>query len=368
MTFNLTKWQEEGFILQDPKGGYWLGQGPFTYSCQPKHQTLYHPDFFLNSEKPWVKPSLILKVSPKELIEFLFKKPLEFHQKKSFTKNKNLEPLTSWGKNSDTLKNFFKTSKTPSFIQYQNIFCQAQQVILKGEFQKVVPVFYEKFALPPKLLFLIQNLIRNTMHITNGFLYGFWDKNQGILGCTPEILFSLQKDILCTMALAGTGTHPGPFLLKDKKELKEHDFVVQGLKESLEGFVKWEQNNVSELLFPPLKHLQTNLKGRLIQHPGFESLCKRLHPTPALGGYPKKPALDWLKHQPFQKHRTYFGAPFGFFYSEQEAFCLVALRALEWNQKESFVFSGGGWIQSSILQKEWRELFLKRQQVKQFFQ
>ncbi len=340
-------WLKEGFILQSSKQEYQLGQGPFLYSSQASPQSLYHPDFFLTDPKPWLKPSLFWRAGKKELADFLFK-----------------------GRRAETQspRRLFQPSSKPSFVLYQQIFCQAQQAIQRGLFQKAVPALAESFASKPSPFQLIQAIFRKTHNRQHGFLYGAWNQKRGILGWTPEILFSVKGPQLFTMALAGTGPYPGPSLLQDAKELKEHNFVVQSLQESLKNLVKWEQKTAYEALFPPLQHLKTELKGRFTRSIGFEKLCQTLHPTAALGGYPPKQALDWLKSQPSQRDRIFFGAPFGFFDSDKKFFCLIALRALEWDEKKRWIFSGGGLVKESSLQKEWRELYLKREQVKSFFQ
>ena len=360
---NKKLWLEEGFILQRSEQDYILGQGAFSYRTKPDFQTLYHPDFFLNNKKPWIKASLLWKANQKSLFNFLFEE--------SYLDRNKIFSKTDFQKtdiNSNSLEHFFNNSKKPSFVLYQETFSQIQQAIHKGMFKKVVPAFSEKFIGRLNLLLLIQNLFKNTHFKSQGFLYGVWSKGRGVLGFTPEILFSLKDKKFSTMALAGTGSHPGPSLLKDHKELKEHNFVIKDIQESLNGLVKWKSKNTSEKIFYSLKHLHTQFTGELTQPFDFEKICKTLHPTSAISGYPKKPAMDWLKNQTYQKTRQYFGAPFGFFSSKREAFCLVALRALEWNEKESQIFSGGGWIKESLLQKEWQELYLKRQQVKSFFQ
>ena len=348
------KWLEKGFIIQKSKQEYILGQGPFSYSMNPQPQSLYHPHFFLDNKKPWIKSSLIWKANKKECLSFLFG-----------TQEGNL--LKRKEKN-DHPESLFKNSIKPSFLQYQDIFYQAQQAFSKGIFEKVVPVFYERFFSKPNLLLLIRNLFKNTYKISHGFLYGFWNKKNGILGLTPELLFSIERDQFFTMALAGTGWEPGPSLLKNPKELKEHDFVVKSIEESLEDLIKWSEKSISEFLFPPLKHLKTCFKGQLIKKVHFEKLCKTIHPTSALGGYPRRPAVSWLKDQKSQKKRDEFGAPFGFFENKEKAFCLVALRSLVWDVSEIKIYSGAGLIKESLLQKEWQELFLKRKQIKMFFE
>ncbi len=341
------KWLKEGFILQKSRREYWLGQGPFTYSTKAEPQSLYHPVFFLNNKRPWLKPSFVCSVNKEKLADLLVEKNMD--------------------QASHNLEKFFKYSNKPSFIKYQKIFFQVQQDIRKGLIKKVVPAFCESFSLKPKLLFLLQNIFKKIQNRNHGFLYGVWNEKSGVLGFTPELLFSLKGEQFLTMALAGTGLHPGPSLLKDEKELKEHNFVIQNIQESLKGLAKFNTIMTCEKLFPPLKHLYTEFKGQLTQRFDFESICKILHPTAALGGYPKKQVVNWMKNQSSQKNRKFFGAPFGFFNSNKEAICLVALRALEWDEEKSMIFSGGGLIKESSLQKEWRELYLKREQVKSFF-
>ena len=379
LKLNKKLWLKEGFVLQGLNQEYWIGQGPFCFEPQPSEKTLYHPDFFLKSKTPWIKARFVAQLSKKELAYFLFDKKIFSHKEgegpisnsslfktKLFSdgrkRDKNFLPVQE----ADHLKKYFKNSKRPSFIQYQSLFYQAQQAIEKGLFQKTVPVFSESFSKVPDRLLLIQNLFKRAVLLKQGWLYGVWSQQSGILGLTPEILFSAQGDRFLTMALAGTGPHPGPSLLKDKKELKEHDYVVQGLKKSLKGEIQWLKHKVYEYPFPPLKHLRADMSGRLIQEFDFERICQKLHPTAALGGYPKKSALAWLKSQPSQRQRNYFGAPLGFFHSQRESFCLVALRALEWDSGQAEISSGGGWIKESLLQKEWQELFLKRQQTRFF--
>ncbi|MCZ0932144.1 MAG: chorismate-binding protein [Oligoflexia bacterium] len=343
------KWLEEGFIIQNLKGEYILGQGAFSYGDRACPYSLYHPDFFFKNKKAWIYPSSICRFDKKHFFDFLFSREKTFKKRsqKSFC--------------------LFESSQKPSFLLYQECFVQAQQAILQGLFQKVAPAFCETFFNTAPVLNLLKNLFKNTFHFKQGFLYGFWNRQSGFLGFTPEFLFSMNGNHFSTMALAGTAEQNSPSLFTGRKELKEHEFVVKGLEKKLTDLTRWKQKKQSEMLFPPLKHLRTDLSGQWLSSFDFERVCQILHPTPAVGGYPKEESWLWLKEQRSQKTRSYFASPFAFFESNARSFCLVALRALEWDHKESRIFSGGGWIKESDLQKEWLELYLKRQQVKSFF-
>ena len=341
------KWLEEGFVVQSPKGEYILGQGAFSYGDKARPYSLYRPDFFSRNKKVWIFPSFVCQLNKKQFFKFLFPSKTDFN-----TQNQSY---------------LFKNSQKLSFILYQECFAQAQQAIRQGLFQKAVPAFCETFFKTAPVLNLLKNLFKNTFHFKEGFLYGYWNKQSGFLGFTPEFLFSIYGSCFSTMALAGTAGQNSLSLFKDNKELKEHEFVVKSLEEKLDSLVHWTEKKKSEMLFPPLKHLRTDLTGQWLSRFNFEKLCQTLHPTSAVGGYPQKSAWLWLKKQKSQKARTYFASPFAFYESETRSFCLVALRALEWDHQESRIFSGGGWIKESCLQKEWHELYLKRQQVKSFF-
>ena len=343
------KWLEEGFVIQSPRGDYILGQGAFIYGDRAKPCSLYRPDFFFKDKKAWIYPSSICRFSKKQFFNFLFPKKQDFN-----IQNQKILAL-------------FENSHPPSFSLYQECFVQAQRAIHQGLFQKAVPAFRETFFKTAPILDLLGNLFKNTLPFKEGFLYGCWNKRSGFLGFTPEFLFSIYGTRFSTMALAGTARQNSPSLFKDSKELKEHEFVLKSLEEKLDSLVHWEEKKRSEMLFPPLKHLRTDLRGQWFSRFDFEKVCQVLHPTPAVGGYPEKPAWLWLKKQRSQKNRSYFSAPFAFYESETSSFCLVALRALEWNHQKSWIFSGGGWIKESCLQKEWHELYLKRQQIKSFF-
>ena len=51
-------------------------------------------------------------------------------------------------------------------------------------------------------------------------------------------------------------------------------------------------------------HLYTEIKGTLLNH-SYISLIDELHPTPALGGYPKK-AVDYIEKMSLV-HEDYMG-------------------------------------------------------------
>ena len=65
--------------------------------------------------------------------------------------------------------------------------------------------------------------------------------------------------------------------------------------------------------------------------------------------------------------RLSWGALWFFLMEKMKGFCLLALRGVEWDSKGFQLGSGCGLVESSILQREWKELSLKRDQIKKFF-
>ena len=341
-------WLKEGLLLQTDKG-ILLGEGPVTPSAFAG-RGFFCPDFFFETKRPWIFP------------------------KKIFYRGR--DSLENWLKESDKKKRgrALKLSATrpaapPSFSEFHIVFARLKQKIKQGALKKAVPVFFEKIPGDFSVSDLLRALLKNTADIKGeGFLYGAWNRRGGFLGFTPEALFSLTARRISLTALAGTGPAGGPSLLKDPKEVREQEFVVQGIKEALKNeAVFLTSSPAKEKKFGSLKHLFTKIEGRLNSPPDFTLLCRKLHPTPALGGYPKQTALKQLRRLPGQKNRGFFGAPFGFFDGKSKGFCLVGIRSVEWNGGGLRVGAGFGLVENSILQKEWRELYLKRSQVKKFF-
>ena len=342
---DVLSWLREGAILQT-EDFILLGEGPFISSERPG-RGFFCPDFFLKMQKPWLYPKKIYVVNRTEL-ESWFNRTVVAG---GIRQERGLQSC----------------SNPPSFTEFHRVFADFQQRMKRGELKKAVPVFFEKVKGTIPVSLLLQTLLNTTSRIrSEGFLYGIWGQGFGLLGFTPEKLFSFSGKRLSLMALAGTAPCPGPSLLRDEKELREHDLVVQGLRESFTN-TSWKTSSVTEKKFGSLKHLCLNMEGTLREPADFSLLCRRLHPTPALGGFPKQTALQWLKTHPGQKNRGHFGAPFGFFDGKGNGFCLIALRGLEWNFQDLKWGAGCGLVEGSALQKEWRELFLKRRQIRSFF-
>ena len=334
---NISNWLNEGCLLQT-ENHFLIGEGPFT-SHTKEQKGFYCPNYFFQKKQPWIKPKTLFCLS-KEAFENLLHQIPE-------------SPLA------------LQLHQPPSFVEFQTAFYQIQKEIKKKHFQKIVPFFYENLKGTLTATGLLKNIHKKNFN--QGFLFGMWNSQSGLLGYTPEILFSKHENKIHCMALAGTSSLYEKSLFKNTKEKEEQNWVIQDLKDSLKKKVSWQSFQHTEKTYGSIKHLCTHMNGTLSLPLSFSSLCKQIHPTAALGGYPKKEALHWLLNHPQQKNRTDFAAPFGFSNGKGKGFCVVAIRALKWTGNKVQLGSGCGLIQKSSLQKEWRELFLKREAVKNFF-
>lgn len=246
----------------------------------------------------------------------------------------------------------------PSSTDFARLFEDIRARINKREFEKVVPMVCEEYQFQTPLE---RRMFRQQPGKAQ-YSYGFEFENEGMAGITPEVLFSVQDGILTTMALAGTGKSSGPSLLNDAKEMHEHKVVIEHILSELKGLGSVSVGSTIERSFGSLKHLFTPIQLQLDREPHFESLVSHLHPTAALGGWPRASAVAWLEKQDFHERRRRFGAPFGFVEGDR-MLCVVAIRNVQWRDNNLLVASGCGVVKESQALKEWDELELKRRAI-----
>jgi menaquinone-specific isochorismate synthase len=246
----------------------------------------------------------------------------------------------------------------PSSADFARTFEDISARIRAGEFEKVVPMVCEEYEFAGPLA---RAMFSAEIH-GGRFSYGFEFGEEGMAGHTPELLFTVEGGVLKTMALAGTAPAGGPSLLDDPKEMHEHRLVIEHISSELARFGQASVGATVERVYGALKHLYTPLEFKLSRPARFEELVTHLHPTAALGGWPRKPAVEWLEKQPFHAGRGRFGAPFGYVDGEDMT-CVVAIRNVQWKANRLQVSSGCGVVGESQVLKEWKELELKRQSI-----
>lgn len=193
--------------------------------------------------------------------------------------------------------------------------------------------------------------------------------NACFLGASPERLLQIQQRQLHTHALAGTTTRGsdaqedarlGQALLDSAKNRHEHQLVVEAIRSALEPHSDTLEIPAQPVLkrLPCVQHLNTPIRAHLAEGAGIMRLLEALHPTPAVGGYPRAAALDYiLQHEDLD--RGWYAAPLGWLDSEGNGDFLVALRSALIRQGQGYLFAGCGLVGDSEPSHEFQETCLK---------
>src|SRR5262249_24438379 len=105
-----------------------------------------------------------------------------------------------------------------------------------------------------------------------------------------------------------------------------------------------------------VQHLYNCFTGSLKKISDLK-LIQLLHPTPAMGGYPRLAALSYL-HQEEMFDRGWYAAPVGWI-GPNHANIAIGIRSALICEKEMHLFAGTGIVKGSKSEKEWEELNLK---------
>ena len=247
----------------------------------------------------------------------------------------------------------------------RRVFDEILNQIQNGELKKSVPVLTERGILHRGEPAALVKAIIGAPNTLWG--YGYREGVEGMIGATPEQLFTVEDGVLSTMAVAGTAPrHEVADFPSDPKEIREHELVADYLEDLLSPFGVVERDERSLLDLGSIVHFITRLKVVLDNGQGdLNELIRCLHPTPALGACPRgegalRQLVDYRERLGVPDD---FGAPFG---ALHEGFFqgLVAIRNVSWIGRAVALPSGVGLVQGSRFDREWRELALKRNSVK----
>lgn len=242
----------------------------------------------------------------------------------------------------------------------------SHKIFREGHLHKTVPITKFEFAITEKFNFAYQ-LYLSLQKTRPGYIYGLWTQDGGFLGLTPETLAAWDGKILSTMALAGTWANDKKQAHVSDVDLKtreEHEFVINDIRERLGKIVVGETHI---LTLSTLSHLKTEIHQDCQSQNQCMAAIEKLHPTAALGIYPRKPemALEFSQF-PVQKERGFFGAPFGVIGADF-AQVIVGIRGLIWSENRLNIFVGCGVTAQSDFESEWQELQTKKKAIGEAF-
>ncbi len=238
----------------------------------------------------------------------------------------------------------------------------------RGEYEKVVMARRATFEFeePLDAAVLLNLLKRNT---SQSFHFLFQpNPSTAFLGASPERLYRRDGVLIRTEAIAGSrgrGTSPeedealSSELLASEKDRREQQYVVKGIQQSLTHLCSLLTTDEAPVLLKLTRsqHLITKFRGRLRKGVKDSDLLESLHPTPAVGGYPSKKALQEIARlEPFD--RGWYAGPLGWIAKDAAQF-VVGIRSGLTEGRQLHLFSGAGIVDGSGPEDEWDEIETK---------
>ncbi|MDQ6672885.1 MAG: isochorismate synthase [Chloroflexota bacterium] len=194
------------------------------------------------------------------------------------------------------------------------------------------------------------------------------------VGATPERLIALRDGTASTLALAGSfprGATPdedqraAERLLQDPKERAEHAIVVAAVREALAQVctrvISDTQPRLKQL--SNVQHLLTPIRAAVAAGVGILDLVERLHPTPAVGGFPTHRALELIRERE-ALDRGWYAGPIGWMNRAGEGEFVVGIRSALLNGSSATLFAGCGIVGESDPAREYAESGWKLQPMR----
>lgn len=255
---------------------------------------------------------------------------------------------------------------TNAKINFEKLVEKGIQSIHRNEFRKVVLSRKELVETNSNIISIFGSLL---FHYKTAFNYCFYHPQIGIwIGATPEQFIKIEDTTLHTVALAGTQLFDNE-LVWENKEKEEQQLVTEFITENLGLFS--EKVLVSEpktIQAGNLAHLKTDIEG-IIDKSDLGHIIQKLHPTPAVCGLPKGPAMKFI-HENENYDREFYTGFLGELNVDFTTFkttnsnLFVNLRCMKLEGKLASVYVGCGITKDSHPEKEFWETVNKSKTIK----
>lgn len=251
---------------------------------------------------------------------------------------------------------------------YRSLVETAKKAVRGGQFEKVVAARQREIR--AKLVFDVRTALEKLREEYPGcYIYAIGRHNLVFLGATPEQLVKLDGKQVSTVCLAGSikrgetqeeDEQLGQQLLESGKDRHEHDVCVRAIREALEPLCsELDVPESPELMtVSNVHHLRTTVQGTLSNGATLIQLIEKLHPTPAVGGYPKDEAVTFLReNEGFD--RGWYASPLGWVDTQGNGEFIVTLRSALIRGPRAYLFAGCGIVDESDPDQELAESEVK---------
>lgn len=190
-----------------------------------------------------------------------------------------------------------------------------------------------------------------------------------LLGASPELILGSRKRKIHSLPLAGStprgadalsDQEAADALLKSRKDLAEHRYVVQSVAEVFRRFADEVEVPPEPQLVPTtvIWHLGTPITGILREGTSPIELVYALHPTPAVGGWPREVARQTIAElEGFD--RGFYAGVVGWMDAEGNGEWVLVLRGGIVKGSVATAFAGAGIVANSDPEKEYAETVTK---------
>jgi isochorismate synthase len=241
---------------------------------------------------------------------------------------------------------------------------EVQKVVLSRTKNVTLPDTFEVIEAFQKLCIVYPNAFVSLVYLPE--YQCFW------LGATPETLVSMDKDgKFRTMSLAGTQSAVGENgenlsageIRWSHKEIEEQAFVSRYIIECFKKIRlrEYHESGPKTVQAGNLMHLRTDymVDSKEVNFPQLGTvMIELLHPTSAVCGMPKEPALRIIAEQELHDREFYSGF-LGPVNMQEESNLFVNLRTMKIVGNEATLYAGCGITEDSNPVKEWYETEMK---------
>ncbi|MBI2518340.1 MAG: isochorismate synthase [Opitutae bacterium] len=252
---------------------------------------------------------------------------------------------------------------------YQRAVTQALTEIARGDYEKIVLARAQRLTTAEEFHPLgVLNHLRQrypscyAFSVANG-------RGQSFIGASPERLVRVAGGRMHTEALAGsaprgrTASEDAAFaraLQQSDKDQREHRLVLDSLARRVADLgLKLEYASQPRLLaLANVQHLHTPVSATLPEGVHILDVLERLHPTPAVGGTPREPAVAAIRRLEGFSRGLYAG-PIGWVDHRGGGEFCVGLRSALIDGRTATAYAGAGIVAGSDPENEFAETELK---------
>ena len=207
------------------------------------------------------------------------------------------------------------------------------------------------------------------------YMFFFSSDDMEIAGASPETLVKLENGVLHTFPLAGTRPRGATDeqdkqleaeLLKDEKELSEHNMLVDLGRNDIGKISKFGSVEVEKYMsierYSHVMHIGSTVRGEILDNKSALDAVDAILPAGPLSGAPKLRACEIINELENNKRGVYGGAV-GYIDFRGNLDTCIAIRLAFKKNGRVFVRSGAGIVADSVPENEFNECINKAKAV-----